>query len=869
MTPAPPPSLFRFVQVRRPGPRAPAPPPPQDLPDGVFDFDDALLPTALDAIQGGDREAVAALSASLLGQMSPAANTVARTLRRMLRRVATNELITLGDLRAAGRDVTDADAFDDVVRRSVSVVVLERWLGLARSPNATRAFGLLRGAVVARLAASPLPDASRVTELIKGHSIVLPDPRITPAPAELPAPAPRRKRANASLALIEGDIDIEGDVEIEDLPPGLPTTPLPPPSLPVLDARARVLGRGDLMVVRIEHDRYELGEIAYVENVLKSELRDRTHVIDTATSETIIETADLFSETSQELTTTERFELEDAATSANTSTTSLSAGMTMSGGIGPVSVGIDLNADHTTTTSDSNSSSTSYAKEITDRATETLRSSSSSRVVTTNRTRITETNKHDFDNRAGADHIRGIYRWLNKVDRARVFNYGERLLLEFIVPEPASTHVYLAATVSSDGVPIAPAPLDFGPDDITESNFVAKGRRYDTAGLERPPAEQVTVPAEFVFAPAQPSEVIDADVPDVPLTRIKALQTAEVSIPDGYAAGTIITSVVYGTGVMNEDPIPGQQPLPDGVSDTFPAGAIPVSIAVGGRRFAIVLGDWEEAHVIELTERRTGALPVALGSEQGNGVAIAMRVVAYRTLDAYKAWQQRTFEAIQQAYLTKQAEYETAVSVAQIRDGYTAVTPSDVNRSIEVRELTRGCQTVLTDQDFSLFGSLELPPGEIPQIDVDEAWIEADVIQFFSDVFDWSLMAYLFYPYQWAGRLRWGELAARTSADPLHEAFLQAGAARVVVPVREGFEHAVARYLDEGVVPEWGPEPWRGRPSGFLPVDELIADANDRPGDEVAIGKPWEVVTPTTLIYLQQDAELNPESRPPEPEVTR
>jgi hypothetical protein len=90
-------------------------------------------------------------------------------------------------------------------------------------------------------------------------------------------------------------------------------------------------------------------------------------------------------------------------------------------------------------------------------------------------------------------------------------------------------------------------------------------------------------------------------------------------------------------------------------------------------------------------------------------------------------------------------------------------------------------------------------------------------------------MTYLFYPYQWAGRSRWAELAVRTSADPLHEAFLQAGAARVVVPVREGFEHTVARYLEDGVVPEWGPEPWRGRPSGFLPVDELIADANDRP----------------------------------------
>jgi hypothetical protein len=249
---------------------------------------------------------------------------------------------------------------------------------------------------------------------------------------------------------------------------------------------------------------------------------------------------------------------------------------------------------------------------------------------------------------------------------------------------------------------------------------------------------------------------------------------------------------------------------------------------------------------------------VAIGAKQVTGIGVALRVVCYRTEDAYRDWQQRTFEAIQQAYLTKRAAYETALSLAQIRSGFVANTPSEVNRAIEVRELTRGCQTVLTGQDFDLFGSLETPPGEIPRIDVDESWLEADLIQFFSDVFDWQLMAYVCYPYHWAGRLRWPELVARTSADPLHEAFLQAGAARVVVPVREGYERAVAGYLLEGDVPEWGPEPWRGEPTGYLPVDELIADANDRPGTEVAVLQPWEVESPTTLLYLQEDAELNP-----------
>ena len=95
------PSLFRFVQVRRLGPPAPPPPPPPDLPLGVFDFSDALLEVVIGVIRDRDRETGAALAASLLGQLSPASTRVTATLRRMLSRVATNELTTLGDLRSA------------------------------------------------------------------------------------------------------------------------------------------------------------------------------------------------------------------------------------------------------------------------------------------------------------------------------------------------------------------------------------------------------------------------------------------------------------------------------------------------------------------------------------------------------------------------------------------------------------------------------------------------------------------------------------------------------------------------------------------------------------------------------------------------
>jgi hypothetical protein len=53
---------------------------------------------------------------------------------------------------------------------------------------------------------------------------------------------------------------------------------------------------------------------------------------------------------------------------------------------------------------------------------------------------VVEVNKHIFENQAqNADNISGIYRWVDKIYELQIINYGKRLMLEFIVPEPATT----------------------------------------------------------------------------------------------------------------------------------------------------------------------------------------------------------------------------------------------------------------------------------------------------------------------------------------------------------------------------------------------------------------------------------------------
>ena len=68
--------------------------------------------------------------------------------------------------------------------------------------------------------------------------------------------------------------------------------------------------------------------------------------------------------------------------------------------------------------------------------------------------------------------------------------------------------------------------------------------------------------------------------------------------------------------------------------------------------------------------------------------------------------------------------------------------------------------------------------------------------------------------------------------DPQFEAFLKAGAARVVVPVRPGFEAALAHYQETGDV-------WMGEEmpdmfgDNYLSIIDEIKAANFAPGKEV------------------------------------
>ncbi|MET8121631.1 hypothetical protein [Micromonospora sp. NPDC005189] len=887
----------------------------------VFDFRDDWSPPVRNAVTNRDVEQAWALYAARRKEHDDAVEALGRLVVALVRRAAVDSRLTVGKLRevitewAAERQVTSEQLgalVAALTRWAVDMTALGRFLGRPRGVVSSVVLRLLRGITLVRLAGSAAEDACLVRSLVGGRDLELP-PAPKPAPqldadighaqqfaelavhvgrllvrarvtgstdptladvraagfvdlgpaieavsraaGELGVPATATLRALRTLFDTEREAarrraDRRADVAdsgrlVESVPIG-DDIEYVPPRVPVLGAQARVAGRGDLMVIRTAHLRYELGEISHVENVLASEVRGRTHVVDTSTRESVTTSTQSIAETTQELETTEQNSLDRALTTAATQSTSTSLGVSVSGGFGPVQAGVDINADRSTTTASSMSSAVSYSKTLTERASELLRSEVSERRSITSTTRVTETNEHRFDNGDGSVNITGVYRWLTKVDQAQVYNYGERLLLQFVVPEPAAVLVHLAQLSTDEGAVAKPTGWFLDVADLNEENYADKAARWDVVGVEPPPESEVSATVTFADPPARPFDYprnsTDKSQPEWGYSSY----VGEVSVPAGYEATEAYVTTTWGL-------VEGEYTAEEG----SPPQAVQISI--GEKRVSSSDGG-DGQMTVSLDQVLPGPLPVGISADQRGGLTVVVRVRCERTTAAYEAWRLRAYETIRASYLTQLAAYENDQRLRLARAVYRSEQSAEVNRRVEQVELKRACQSVLFGHEFDQFGSLTFPADDAPRINRVEISAEADQIQFGEDLFEWENMVYLFYPYQWAGRERWATLRSRTSSDAVHEAFLQAGAARVTVPVRAGYEHAVGRYLETSQIPALTPRPWRDGGNPYPPIEDLIGDALDRPGEEVAVDEPWEVRTPTALICLQVGAELNPES---------
>lgn len=594
------------------------------------------------------------------------------------------------------------------------------------------------------------------------------------------------------------------------------------------------LGIADFRRVEQEVCCYVPGEVSHIENIMAREYKERTTRSLRVSESTTEQTSETEIENLTDTTTTERNEMHNEASSIvnQDNATSFGANASVSGKVfgATFSAGTNYNTSSSNSESNSNLQAQTYAQEVTERALERVVQKVSTKRTSRILQEFEENNTHGFDNRKGDEHVTGVYRWVDKIYKNTLVNYGKRLMYEFALPEPAKFFIspYLegesSETESDLIIPVKPKH----PGDLTEkivdassltaNNFMNVLSRYRADFIDYP-EELITLNKSFKI-----------DFSDNNNTQEGSSVNEEVEIPEGY----LVDSFVINGNLFSDD---------DGSNH----GSIILSAG------NLQVEKYEFDGYFNLVSR-TGVnikdtLAISASTYDTLTSSFTVVVKCKRTSGGLLKWQNETYKAIMDAYTERVQEYNDFI-VSQVTDEEVSEEKqelsSQVNRSIEKRELKRMAIDLMTQPyKLSTKGNHYKEDSSVELLD-DRSGLQThmEVIKFFEQAFDWEIMAYTFYPYfykeNWDNAFDFVE-----GNDPIFKAFLQSGMARSVVPVTPGFEDAVNWYMQTGEV-------WNGTGMVTDANDEMyVSIAEEMQTVEGEVEGTWETRVPTALTVLQ------------------
>jgi len=707
--------------------------------------------------------------------------------------------------------------------------------------------------------------------------------------------------------------------------PGVEVLPRPqdilePIRVPQTKGLVQPIGIGEYNSVRLTLLRYEPGEIAHIENVLRGEYKERVHRRLRRMEEEVTYEEERKTVTEKDLQSTDRFELKREASETIKEEHKAEAGVAVKYDGPTIDVEAKAGYAYTHAKEQSKKTSVSYARDVTEKTLSRLEEKVRQVRVEKTIEEIEETNTHGIDNKEKPDHAVGIYRWVDKIYEAQVIGYGERLFFDFVIPEPAAFYLYAithgAITDLEEPMPpMVPDELNpnkerlLRPDDIMPENYLGWIATYQVSGVEQPPRRFISKGYAF-------SKEAEGEAPSTSTIH----ESKTIPIPKGYQAVYLTVTSISDCGDLR---------YCINVEGCIYTPRCTIYQSINLLNSGIYIG--EEG---DQSGSPQAGIPISIEIIGTSGYVMNIHLFCQRTEELLKQWQIKTYESIMLAYYKQKADYEEKIAAAAIQEGVsiTGRNPSQNQEVIET-ELKKWSLSMLTGQYFKDFNAMQTDPQnhEWPGIEFAEAEAEGAYIQFFEHAFEWPLMTYLFYPYFWGKReATWdggpswiNKITGIQDDDPLFEKFLKAGAARVTVPVRPAFNDAISNYVSTGQIWPGDEKPMIDDPLYVSIVEEIqqqqrayieksegtilvehgnsqvvgtgtnfeesdvdreiyieskryiIAEVQDsehltltEPYDSETkeyvryyigvklVGGPWEVRVPTSLVHLQHDSEL-------------
>lgn len=607
-----------------------------------------------------------------------------------------------------------------------------------------------------------------------------------------------------------------------------PPTAIPAASSTAEDPSIAVYAIGDLQMVKQRLRGYQLGELANVESIQAGEQRESVRrekqQTQTSTTQTRVEGA---GQDQQKQTTASS--LSNAVLGELASTTSATNYQNFSTSYGPPTTAT-LNggwtAEHKPSGPPSRQDVTRFARDILSRTVNRM-----TREVTEMRT-ISALDESEstitslVDNRAGKSNRRAPYYWLNKVYDAYVVNYGNRMIIEMIVAQPAARLLQKARNPTSiaSEQPAPPATLGIDSyEDITEHNFPMLVARYPGSDMPMPP---------------EPQKILSL--------TLRAGEQRALTLPDGYQA--VSASLAYAVPLelssITIQGIIGQTPF----QHDEPAN----SPTTGTHTFQLNSETGDLAVAIDSTQLLSLSPPEVATGE----LLVTLNVVTQPSAYTMDEWRLHVFQAIHRTYtdlLKSWRNRDTAPVVGMPTgpaDHRTGLGASARLRTIERQELKNAAIDLLFVNTYHRIG------GDMPSTlsgpSTDMGLAEPRYMYFFESSFEWADMSYSFMGQKSSPDDLAATALAHAAGDQRFQRFLDAAYARLLVPVNLAHAPAVLYQLATGAI-------WDGSP-GFIATTEsdvhIRADLVTLSPDQARIervSEPWNVVVPTGIAVLGDD----------------
>jgi hypothetical protein len=423
------------------------------------------------------------------------------------------------------------------------------------------------------------------------------------------------------------------------------------------------------------------------------------------------------------------------------------------------------------------------------------------------------------DNSASQASLLCAFRWLNKVYQASVVSHGQRLMVEFMLAQPAAG--LRARAGFDDGAGAMPVTLARSGvasfTDVTPKNYASLAAAYQVTALAPPPAATRMLSATLCNG-----------------------EQKLLPLPAGYYVSDV--DIIYQADNPDAD-----SPVVLVGREKFKPGDDPKQVRTFGEEDALaicVLGNAKAAPAPPSPAAPSGSTPPPAPTPvvlplpvPGAPMDVLLNVVVQcKAGDALlDAWRIQTYDALLRGYreLAAQARSEPRQRAPEARAQMR-------------KQVRQGCTRMLLARAAALLGPPDQDAGP-------DAGTMADpwLLQFIGEVFEWQKMCIRLF-----ASPNEVPLAGDPHEDLAFAEFLDADLAQVLLPVTPQFETELLYFLSSG-------QRWEGGPA-LAPVDyaniALVQELNRLRAQQrpLPVGQAWEVVVPTAMQVQDQHFSAAP-----------